>query len=100
MSNTNNNNNGQKKAFNPTVTAMFQNAKFGDGSFLSAAIDAKGFEAIQRFMQIGSKLVLRKSKVKASTGNDTYFLEILPPLEAGSSQSNGRRANTQTDDGI
>jgi len=69
-----------KKNFNPTVTALFTNAKFGEGGLLSAAIDAKGFAAVQQHLQIGSKLVVKKSARPNKNGDATYFLEILPPM--------------------
>ncbi len=71
-----------KKAFNPTITAMFENAKFGEGALLSANIDAKGFEVVQRQLQIGSKLLIRRSPKLSKNGGNTYFLEILPPMAA------------------
>lgn len=69
--------------FNPTITAMFPNDKFGSGALLSAEINSKGFAEVQNHLQVGSKLVLRKSPKKTESGNDCYFLEILAPRDGG-----------------
>lgn len=102
--NTTNNTNTEKKltkngkAFNPTVTALFANDKFGEGSLLSANLDAEGFANIQRHVQIGTKFVIKKSPRLSKSGNVTYFMEILPPL---STEDNIRRArNTSGNDDI
>lgn len=86
------------KAFNPTVTALFENEKFGEGSLLSAAIDANGFKTIQQHIQIGSKLVVRRSKRLSKTGNVTYFMEVLPPLVESGNKNTARRSTSANDD--
>ncbi len=81
------------KKFNPTITAMFRNEKFGTDALLSANIDAKGFAVVQQQLQIGSKLLIRKSAKPSKNGGETYFLEILPPYE-GAANTNTRRTST------
>lgn len=82
MANENTTQKGNKK-FNPTITALFENGKFGVGALLSANINAEGYEVIQRHLQIGSKLLVRKSPRLSKSGGETYFLEVLPPLAEG-----------------
>lgn len=60
---------------------MFENDKFGTGALLSANLNADGYEVIQRHLQIGSKLLIRKSTKLSKTGGNTYFLEVLPPMD-------------------
>lgn len=85
------------KKFNPTITALFENSKFGEGALLSANIDAKGYEVIQRHLEIGSKLVVRKSPRLSKNGNTTYFLEVLPPLTENNNRKTSKR-NTAEDE--
>ncbi len=94
------NNTGTVKQFNPRVTAMFDSPSFAikalkgeDGAaFLSAPIDAKGIAAINT-VQLGSKLVLKKSDKLNKNGGSTYYLEVLPPYT-------GKTATQQIEDGI
>lgn len=82
-----------KTNYNPTVTAFFENQKFGDGALLSATLDAKAFEAVQRHIQIGAKLLIRKSKKENKNGGSTYFLEVLPP-QADTNFSSKKSSNS------
>jgi len=95
MANTNAKSTGIKKNYNPTVTALFENEKFGEGSLLSAPLTAEGFEALQRHGGIGVKFVVKKSKKPNKNGSSTYFMEILPPQE--NSDKLARRSNNGDD---
>lgn len=87
------------KKYNPTVTAMFRNEKFGDEALLSVDLDAKGFEAIQKHAQIGVKFLIKKAARLNKNGGATFYLEILPPL-ADTSKLQGRRATPPAEDDI
>lgn len=76
-----------EKPRNTTVTAFWENEKFGEGALLSAEIDAKSFDALQS-AQIGNKFLLKPVN---KNGKTTYFLEILPPYDKKPSASNGAR---------
>lgn len=97
MSNTNTGTNG--KQFNPTVTAMFDAPNFAnkalkgeDGAaFLSAPIDEKAISALD-FIEVGSKLLLKKSPKPNKNGGATYYLEVLPPFN--------KTATEQIEEGI
>lgn len=65
---------GNKKEFNPTVTAFWENEKFGEGAMLSAELDAKAYDVLQN-LQIGQKLLI---KPYSKGGKTTYFMEALP----------------------
>lgn len=90
-----------KKQYNPSVTAFFDNPKFGEKdeagngmegtAFLSVAIDGDAFTTIQKHIQIGSRLLLRKSR---KAGSKAYFLEVLPPQTAPA----GRKARATEDE--
>jgi hypothetical protein len=69
------NQNKEKKTYNVTVTALWDNEKFGEGALLSAEIDDKAFEAIQT-IEKGMKLLI---KPRERDGKTTYFMEVLPP---------------------
>ena len=84
------------KKFNPTITRLFPNEKFGKGALKSATIDAEAFKTIQQSLEIGSSLVARKSPKLDKNGGEYFFLEILPPMTAGTQQRN----RTQNDDSI
>jgi hypothetical protein len=73
-------NNKQDKKFNPTVTAVFPNEKFGEGALLSAEIDAKAYDVLQQ-IEIGQKLLLKPSKKTTKSGETYYFMEVLPRFE-------------------
>lgn len=94
----------QGKQFNPTITAFFDAPKFskegGEGdAFLSANIDAKAFETIQKHVQLGTKLLLRKSPRLNKNGGRTFYLEVLPPLaDSDRGYSNNRKTNTKEDE--
>lgn len=70
----------EQKKFNTTITAVFPNDKFGEGSLLTKSI---GEEELARLAEIklGSRLLIKKSKKKSSNGSSFYFMEILPPFE-------------------
>lgn len=75
---------------NPTITAMFDNEKFGYGSKISVPIDEKGFDVVQKNLTIGSRLLFKKSKSTTKEGNPVYFLEILPPYEKAANNNGAR----------
>lgn len=93
----------KKKSYNPTITAFFDAIKFGQKNeagegipgtaFVSANIDAKAFEVIQKHIQIGSKLLLRQATRLNKNGGRTFYLEVLPPL-ADTSRLMNNRAGT------
>lgn len=71
----------QKKIkFNETITVMFQNEKFGEGSYLSKQVDDEILEALSK-LKVGDTLLLKNSGKTTSKGNGYGFLEILPPRE-------------------
>jgi hypothetical protein len=90
----------QGKKFNPTVTAMFDAPNFAnkalkgeDGAaFLSAPIDDKAILALDQ-VQVGSKLLLKKSPKPNKNGGATYYLEVLPPYT-------GKSATQEIEEGI
>lgn len=96
-----------EKVFNPTVGAFFDAPEFGQDAtettpdslviavttrsgknfkkelgtaFTSAPINEEGFKNIQKHIQIGSKLLLRKAKNPNKNGGRTFYLEVLPEL--------------------
>lgn len=83
------------KNFNPTITALFRNEKFGDGSYLSADIDAKAYDTIMKSVAIGSKLLFKKSRKVTEKGTEYGFLEVLPPREG---DVKPKRAKRDSDD--
>ncbi len=96
--NTNTGTNG--KQFNPTVTAMFDAPNFAnkalkgeDGAaFISSPIDEKALDAVNA-IELGSKLLLKKSPKPNKNGGATYYLEVLPPYT-------GKTATQEIEDGI
>ncbi len=70
---------------NITVATMFPNEKFGKGALLSAEINGENFDAIQKQISIGNKLVLSPGKRKDGTpvttknGEQVYFLKVFVP---------------------
>lgn len=97
-----------KKSYNPTITAFFKADNFGmkdeegnripNTAFVSANIDDKAFGEIQKHVQLGTKLLLRKAARLNKLGGETWYLEALPPLaNTGTYKS---RAQNNQDDGI
>lgn len=82
--------NTTRKAFNPTLTALFENEKFGEGALLSVPIDNIGYENAQKYFKMGAKLLIRKAAKPNKNGGATYYAEILAP----------RNTVTQTNDEI
>jgi hypothetical protein len=71
------------KEYNPTLTALFPNDKFGKGSYLSAPIDGAAYDVIQKTVQLGGRLVFKTAKSKK--GADMAFIEVLPPMVSNNS---------------
>lgn len=67
----------KKGAFLPKIGHGFENAKFGENSIL-VNVDAAGYDAVMKNLQVGSSILLKFNKVTAK-GNKHYFAEILPP---------------------
>lgn len=96
-----------KKGFNPTITAFFDAPKFGikdengegiEGSaFISAPIDNKAFETLQKHAAIGNKLLLRQARNLNKNGGRTFYLEVLPNTYQGGSPQTSR-GRDQNDD--
>jgi hypothetical protein len=86
-------NKSTNKNYNPTVTVLFDNAKFGEGSLLSPPIDQEGYDALMQNISIGSRLLLKRSSKIAKNGSTVNFLEILKPLEQSS--TTGRKPATK-----
>lgn len=70
----------QGKKFNPTVSRVYLNDKFGEDAMLSTKISAADFDLIQNNLEINSKFLLRKSPKLDKNGGEYWFLEILPPM--------------------
>ena len=94
------NNTTKQAKYNPTITALFEDSRFGEGALKSAQINAEAFQAIQRHIQVGSSLLLRRSSKLNKNGNATYFLEVLPPMEAGTRTTKGTGRATSANDDI
>jgi hypothetical protein len=71
---------------NPTIVTFFP-TKNGNGNLVSASIDGKAYDTIQKSIQLGTNLLLKKAKdrdgntKKTKNGTEYYFLEVLPPRE-------------------
>lgn len=106
---------GAKKNYNPTITALFDAPKFGmkdengngiEGTaFVSANIDAKAYDILQKHVVIGTKLLVRQSPRLNKNGGRTFYMEVLPPLAEntrswGATPGVGRNPPANTDDGI
>lgn len=63
------------KKYNETVTVMFSNDKFGEGSFVSVSLE-NNVE-----LKAGQRLLFKRSAKQAKNGASVAFLEILPPME-------------------
>lgn len=68
-----------EKKRNVTITALFNNDKFGEGSLLSAEITGEAYDNMIKNVQIGTKLLIKKM-ISPKTGKAVYFLEVLPQL--------------------
>jgi hypothetical protein len=74
------------KQFNPTVTAFFDAPKWNNKAFagednaayLSAELDEKAIDEIQK-LKPGHKLLLRKTSKLNKLGGNTFYMEVIPP---------------------
>lgn len=64
-----------KKKFNETITAMFNNERFGEGSYISRTLDK------DVVIKAGNSILFKVTDKMSSTGNRVAFLEVLPPKE-------------------
>lgn len=92
--NTQTNKNTTKKdgtKFNTTISAFWENAAFGNGAFKSPPLNDKAKFAVEELLSYLEKgeqpaLVLRPGikdgqPLLTANGDQTYFLEILPPID-------------------
>lgn len=70
----------EQKKFNTTLTAVFPNDKFGEGSLWSKPVTDQELVNFSE-LKSGDRLLIKKSKKKSANGSSFYFVEILPPLE-------------------
>jgi hypothetical protein len=113
---------------NPTIGAFFDAPAFGEDAtsetpdtlvteitlksgktvkkelgtaLISGNINEEGFQNLQKHVQVGSRLLLRKSKNLNKNGGRTFFLEVLSE-DSGRNTGNGGtgRKSAVTDDGI
>lgn len=92
--------NREKPKFNPTITALFENNKFGEGALLSTTLTDESINVIQKHVTTGAKLCIKRAKRLASNGSATYFLEVLPPIDKDERYQARKqsRAAAQSDD--
>lgn len=78
-------NKNTEKKLNDTVTALWENEKFGEGALLSAEIDAKAYDVLQN-VGIGQKFLIKRVE---RNGKTTFFMEVLPKFEKRAAPTKG-----------